>query len=29
MVTQKWLKGVDQAHDVSAPMSLRIAKLSA
>jgi peptide/nickel transport system substrate-binding protein len=29
MVTQKWLKGVEQAHDISAPMSLRIAKLSA
>lgn len=29
MVTQTWLKGVEEAHDVSAPMSLRIAKLSA
>jgi peptide/nickel transport system substrate-binding protein len=29
MVTQKWLKGVEQSHDISAPMSLRIAGLSA
>ncbi|MCW2598828.1 MAG: transporter substrate-binding protein [Frankiales bacterium] len=29
MVTQTWLKGVEKAHDISAPMSLRIADLSA
>ncbi|WP_433280524.1 ABC transporter substrate-binding protein [Pseudonocardia xinjiangensis] len=29
MVTQTWLKGVEQAHDIAAPMSLRIADLSA
>jgi peptide/nickel transport system substrate-binding protein len=29
MVTQTWLKGVEQSHDISAPMSLRIAGLSA
>lgn len=29
MVAQKWLKGVQEAHDISAPMSLHIAKLSA
>lgn len=28
MVTQKWLKGVPEAHDISAPMSLHIADLS-
>ena len=27
MVTQTWLKGVDKAHDISAPMSLHIADL--
>ena len=29
MVTQKWLKGVEASHDISAPMSLHIAGLSA
>ena len=29
MVTQTWLKGVQEAHDVAAPFSLRIADLSA
>jgi peptide/nickel transport system substrate-binding protein len=29
MVTQKWLKGVEESKDISAPMSLRIAGLSA
>jgi peptide/nickel transport system substrate-binding protein len=29
MVTQSWLKGVEESKDVSAPMSLRIAGLSA
>ena len=29
MVGQTWLKGVEQSHDLSAPMSLRIAGLSA
>ncbi|WP_433559013.1 hypothetical protein ACQPWY_12170 [Pseudonocardia xinjiangensis] len=29
MVTQTWLKGLEQAHDIAAPMSLRIADLSA
>ena len=29
MVTQTWLKGVEQAHDIAAPMSLHIALLSA
>jgi len=28
MVTQTWLKGVEQSHDIAAPMSLRIAGLS-
>ena len=28
MVTQTWLKGVDAAHDIAAPMSLHIDKLS-
>lgn len=29
MVTQTWLKGVEQAHDIAAPFSLHIAELSA
>ncbi len=29
MVTQTWLKGVEKAHDIAAPMSLHIAELSA
>jgi peptide/nickel transport system substrate-binding protein len=29
MVTQKWLKGVEESHDIAAPMSLHIAGLSA
>ena len=29
MVAQKWLKGLPEAHDISAPFSLRIAALSA
>jgi peptide/nickel transport system substrate-binding protein len=29
MVTQKWLKGVEAAHDIAAPTSLHIALLSA
>jgi peptide/nickel transport system substrate-binding protein len=29
MVTQTWLKGVEESHDIAAPMSLRIAGLSA
>jgi len=28
MVTQTWLKGVEKAHDIAAPMSLHIAELS-
>ena len=29
MVTQTWLKGVEQAHDIAAPMALHLALLSA